>query len=74
MAYLVRNRRSDGAYGVAPAPLLAPFNYFQLAFAVIASWIVYAHVPDGWPFIGMAMIAVSGAAVALQTHVVRESN
>ncbi len=56
------------AYRLAPASMLAPFNYFHIAFAVIAGWLVYAHVPDGWALIGMAMIAASGAAIALHSH------
>ena len=56
------------AYRFAPASLLAPFNYFHIAFAVIAGWLVYDHVPDGWAFVGMGMIAVAGASVALHTH------
>jgi drug/metabolite transporter (DMT)-like permease len=56
------------AYRFAPASLLAPFNYFHIAFAVLAGWIVYNHIPDAWALLGMAMIAISGAAIALYTH------
>ncbi len=56
------------AYRFAPASMLAPFNYFHIAFAVIAGWLVYHHVPDPLALLGMAMIAVSGAAIALYTH------
>lgn len=56
------------AYRFAPASMLAPFNYFHIAFAVILSWLVYNHVPDGWALTGMAMIAISGAAIAIHTH------
>jgi drug/metabolite transporter (DMT)-like permease len=56
------------AYRFAPASMLAPFNYFHIAFAVIAGWLVYQHVPDGFALMGMAMIAGSGAAIALHTH------
>ncbi len=57
------------AYRFAPASILAPFSYFHIAFAVITSWLVYQHVPDLLAFTGMAMIAVSGAAIAIYTHV-----
>jgi drug/metabolite transporter (DMT)-like permease len=57
------------AYRFAPASLLAPFNYFHIALAVIMGWLVYNHVPDGWALLGMAMIAVSGAAIAVHTHI-----
>jgi drug/metabolite transporter (DMT)-like permease len=55
------------AYRHAAASMLAPFNYFHIAFAVIAGWLVYDHVPDHLALLGMAMIAVSGAAIALHT-------
>jgi drug/metabolite transporter (DMT)-like permease len=55
------------AYRYAAASTLAPFNYFHIAFAVIAGWLVYDHVPDHLALLGMAMIAVSGAAIALHT-------
>jgi drug/metabolite transporter (DMT)-like permease len=59
------------AYRFAPASMLAPFNYFHIALAVIFGWLVYSHVPDRWAMLGMAMIAISGAAIALHTHLTR---
>ena len=56
------------AYRLAPASILAPFSYFHIGFAVVLGWLVYAHVPDVWALLGMAMIAGSGAAIALHTH------
>jgi drug/metabolite transporter (DMT)-like permease len=59
------------AYQRAPAATLTPYLYTQIAFAMLGGWLVFAHVPDGWSMIGMAMIAVCGAAGAWLT--VRES-
>jgi drug/metabolite transporter (DMT)-like permease len=56
------------AYRYAPASLLAPFNYFHIAFALLLGWLIYNHVPDAISFVGIAMIAVSGATIALYTH------
>ena len=56
------------AYRFAPASILAPFSYLHIAFAVIMSWLIYQHVPDLLAFVGMAMIAVSGVAIAIYTH------
>ena len=52
------------AFGVAPMATLMPFIYVQIACALAASWIVFRHVPDGWAWVGMAVIAGSGAASA----------
>lgn len=67
-ASLLAHYLLTSAYRFAPASLLAPFNYFHIALAVIMGWLVYDHVPDGFALLGMAMIAVSGAAIAMHTH------
>ena len=41
-----------------------PFQYAQIAVAAIAGYIVFGVVPDGWGWVGMAVIAVCGAASA----------
>jgi drug/metabolite transporter (DMT)-like permease len=56
------------AYRHAPASLLAPVNYLHLVFAGILGFIVFRHVPDVYSIIGMAAIALSGGATALQVH------
>ncbi len=50
------------ALGMAPTATLMPFIYLQIPFALAASALVFAHLPDGWAWLGMAVIAVSGAA------------
>lgn len=52
------------AYGHAPSATLMPFIYAQIGFALIASWIVFRHVPDGWAWFGMGVIALCGGASA----------
>jgi drug/metabolite transporter (DMT)-like permease len=54
------------AYREAPASVLAPVNYLHIMWAGILGWLVFAHVPDGWAIIGMVMVAISGAAVAVR--------
>jgi drug/metabolite transporter (DMT)-like permease len=56
------------AYRFAPASMLAPFNYFHIGIATFLGWLFYGHLPDGLAFLGMAMIALSGAAMALHAH------
>lgn len=50
------------ALGMAPMAALMPFTYTQIAFASLAGWVVFHHVPDGWAVTGMAIVAACGAA------------
>lgn len=52
------------AYQRAPAATLTPYLYAQIGFAMLGGWLVFAHMPDGWSFVGMLMIAVCGAGGA----------
>jgi drug/metabolite transporter (DMT)-like permease len=52
------------AFGLAPTATLMPFMYVQIAFAAAVGWLVFRHSPDGWGWIGMAVVAVCGAASA----------
>ncbi|MEZ0243513.1 MAG: DMT family transporter [Sphingomonas sp.] len=56
------------AYRHAPASLLAPTNYLQLVWAGLLGWLVFGHLPDRISLLGMAMIALSGVAVALHSR------
>ena len=56
------------AYREAPASLLAPVNYLHLVWAGGLGWLVFAHVPDQWSLLGMAMVTAAGVAVALNSH------
>ena len=55
------------AYQRAPAATLTPYLYTQIAFAMLAGWLVFQHVPDRWSTAGMVLIAVCGAAGAWLT-------
>lgn len=50
------------AYALATPATIAPFLYSQIAFAMLAGWAVYGHMPDHWSLLGMGLIAASGAA------------
>lgn len=52
------------AYRYAGASMLAPFSYAQLIWAVIAGYVVFHALPDGWTLAGGAIIAASGLAAA----------
>lgn len=53
------------AYREAPAGLLAPVNYLHLVWAGLLGLVVFAHLPDGWALVGMAVVALAGAGAAL---------
>jgi drug/metabolite transporter (DMT)-like permease len=40
--------------------VLTPYLYLQIAFAALAGWLVFAHVPDAWSLAGIALVAVGG--------------
>ena len=55
------------AYQRAPAATLTPYLYSQIAFAMLGGYIVFRYVPDNWSMVGIALIAVCGAAGAWLT-------
>ncbi|MEO8081177.1 MAG: DMT family transporter [Caldimonas sp.] len=55
------------AYQRAPASTLTPYLYSQIAFAMLGGWLMFSHVPDQPSLVGMALIAVCGAAGAWLT-------
>ena len=52
------------AYARTPVSTLTPFLYAQIGFAMLGGWLVFSHIPDQTSLMGMAMIAVCGAAGA----------
>ncbi|MEI8326240.1 MAG: DMT family transporter [Betaproteobacteria bacterium] len=53
------------AYARASAPVLTPYLYTQIAFATLAGWLVFGHVPEALTWLGIAVIAASGIANAM---------
>lgn len=49
------------AYKRAQASTLTPYLYAQVGFAMLASWLVFSHIPDRWALLGIALIALCGA-------------
>lgn len=56
-----------GAYMRAPAPVLSPYLYTQIAFATLFGWIFFNHAPDLLAWLGIAVIAASGIGSAMIT-------
>lgn len=52
------------AFKHAPASNIMLYSYAQIAFAVLAGWLVFSHVPDAQSWLGMVLIALCGAAGA----------
>jgi drug/metabolite transporter (DMT)-like permease len=51
------------ALTIAPASLLAPFAYTQIAWALLLGYLVFGDVPDAWMLAGGAVIVASGLYV-----------
>jgi drug/metabolite transporter (DMT)-like permease len=60
------------AFTRAPASEVTPYLYSGVAFATLAGWLVFAHVPDGLAFTGMALIVGCGWGAAWLSR--RETN
>lgn len=52
------------AFTRAPASEITPYLYSGVAFATVAGWLVFAHVPDTLACCGMALIVVCGWGAA----------
>lgn len=52
------------ALGLAPTATLMPFLYLQIGIAALAGWWLTGHVPDGWAWVGMAIVGACGAGAA----------
>lgn len=48
------------AYRIAPAAIIAPFDYAQILFALMLGYLVWAELPTAQSFIGGAVIVASG--------------
>jgi len=47
----------------APATLLQPFNYTSLVWASLIGFTVFGEIPDGWTYVGAAVIVGAGGYV-----------
>jgi drug/metabolite transporter (DMT)-like permease len=48
------------AHRLAPAPILAPFNYIQLLPMILLGYLVFGDFPDSWTLIGAGVVLSSG--------------
>ncbi|MEW6641284.1 MAG: DMT family transporter [Pseudomonadota bacterium] len=59
------------AYRYGDASVLAPFSYTQPIWATLLGYMVFGDVPDGWTFVGAAIIIASGLYTAHRERVRR---
>lgn len=57
------------AFQRAPASLLAPFTYVQLIWATTLGYLIFGNLPDGWTWVGAAVIVASGLYTAHRERV-----
>lgn len=53
------------AFAHAPASTLSPFLYFQMVWASLLGWLVFAQLPDWLTSVGIGCIATAGLSLAL---------
>ena len=51
------------AFRLAPASLLAPFQYLEIISATLLGLLIFGHFPDGWTWVGIVTIVTSGLYV-----------
>lgn len=54
------------AHRYATPATLAPFNYLQLLYLALASWVIFNQPPDRWFFVGATIIIASGLYIWLR--------
>jgi drug/metabolite transporter (DMT)-like permease len=57
------------AYALAPASVLAPWMYLQLALSIFLGWAVFGTVPDVLTLVGMAVIGLAPQLTRIQRKV-----
>ncbi len=48
------------AFRLAEAAVVAPFKYTSMVWAVLAGFLVWGDIPDGWTMAGAALVVASG--------------
>lgn len=58
-------------FRLAPAAIVAPFDYTALVWASLFGWLFWSELPDAWTYAGSAIIVASGIAIILRENKVR---
>ncbi|MPY75444.1 MAG: EamA family transporter [Alphaproteobacteria bacterium] len=56
------------AYRLAQAPVVSPFKYSILIWAVLFGYLVWGHVPDVWLVVGAMPVVASGLYILHREH------
>jgi len=62
------------AYDAANASVVSPFGYSSLIWATLAGFVLFGELPDGWTFVGAAMIVGSGLFILYRERVKRNQS
>ncbi|MCF3934056.1 DMT family transporter [Acuticoccus sp. M5D2P5] len=54
------------AFRLAPAAVVAPFDYTSLIWATGLGWVIWSDVPSFWTIVGALVIAASGIVIVLR--------
>lgn len=54
------------AFRIAPASVVAPFDYSGLLWAAVLGWLFWGEIPDALAYLGVLLIAASGLYIALR--------
>ncbi len=53
-------------YILAPASMMTPFTYVQMIWAVFYGYVIFGQLPDVWSGLGITVIVLSGAYLAVK--------
>jgi drug/metabolite transporter (DMT)-like permease len=56
------------AFQWSRAAVVAPVGYLELIGATLIGWLVFGEFPDGWTWLGAAIIVASGLYITLREH------
>jgi drug/metabolite transporter (DMT)-like permease len=66
VAAMVGHQLITLAHRMAPASVLAPFNYVLIIYLTASSWLVFNQPPDIWIFVGAPIVIGSGLYIWLR--------
>jgi len=62
------------AFRLAPAAVVAPFDYTALIWASLLGWMLWGEIPAIWTYAGAAVIVSSGIYIVIRETMKRSSS